>query len=239
MRLAYAAYLDAIAEESDRLEDLAERGLNKRVPSHPEWTLRQLAGHAASVYDFWIAQLLAAHPEGAVEVTTRTFDPGELASKSDELAAALETAGPEGPCWNWSGEELTASWVARRMALDSAVHRVDGEQSQRGNLPIDTELAIDGIDERIAVHLPYVLGKEPGASLGGSICLVCSDAPAAWVVEVDRGRLRWRHGRGPADTALVGRASEVFLFTWDRLDARSFSVTGDLEVAEAWQQLPS
>jgi hypothetical protein len=128
--------------------------------------------------------------------------------------------------------------VARRMALESAIHRIDAEQAHHVATPIETELAVDGIDERIAVHLAVDVPDVPSASLGGSLCLVCDDANHAWVVEVGAGKLTWRHGRGPADAVLVGEASNVFQFTWNRLPLDALTLTGRREVAGAWAGLP-
>ena len=50
--------------------------------------------------------------------------------------------------------------------------------------------------------------------------------------------MRVRNGRAPATAALAAKASDVFLFTWNRLDPELLSVTGDLRVAKAWRTLP-
>jgi len=244
VRLAFASYLDAIAEEADRLDSLLAAdldraaNLDKKVPACPNWTARELLGHVAATLEFWAEQVAAGDPEEMTE-TVEECDPEAVAANADRLVAELRTAGPEAPCWNWSGEELTTAWVARQLAIETAVHRVDGEQSQGRPLPVELELAIDGIEQRIAVHLASDLGEGSSASLGGTVCLICEDAPAAFVVEVERGRLRWRHGRGPADVVLVGAASELFLYTWNRLPPEALKRTGDLSVAEAWRKLPS
>jgi hypothetical protein len=124
------------------------------------------------------------------------------------------------------------------MALESAIHRIDAEQAHHVVKPIDTDLAIDGIDERIGVHLAVDVPEVPSATLGGSLCLVCEDAKEAWVVEVAGGRLTWRRGRGPADAVLVGDASSMFQFTWNRLPLDALTLTGRREVAAAWAGLP-
>jgi hypothetical protein len=237
VRLAFASYLDAIAEEADRLETLLEANLEKRVPACPSWTARDLLAHVAWLYEFWALQIATATP--GTRVAPAEAPPAEsIAAAADRVVWALRDAGPEAPCWNWSGAEEETSFVARHVALESAVHRVDGEQSQGRFLPVELELAIDGIEQRIALHLAGALQEPSDASLGGTLCLVCSDAPAAFVVEVERGRLRWRHGRGPADAVVVGGASQLFLFTWNRVGVESLALTGDPAVAEAWRQLP-
>jgi uncharacterized protein (TIGR03083 family) len=154
-----------------------------------------------------------------------------------DLQGALGDRDPEEPCWNWSGAELTAGWVCRRMALETAVHRYDTELSVGSPTPLSRELAIDGIDEWISVHLATDVPEAPDANLGGVLCLACADDPAAWTVEVASGRLRWREGRGPADAVLVGPASDLYLYCWNRRPLDVLDLTGSREVALAWTSL--
>ena len=112
------------------------------------------------------------------------------------------------------------------MALESAVHRYDAELAVGSPAPIDRDLAVDGIDEWLGVHLATDVPETPDASLGGVLCLACADDPAAWTVEVAGGRLRWREGRGPADAVLVGSASDLYLFSWNRTPLEALDLTG-------------
>jgi uncharacterized protein (TIGR03083 family) len=243
VRLAFASYLDVIGEEADRITDTAARGRGLAVPSCPGWTLDDLVGHLAEVYRHWTAQVLAAHPAGHVEVPDGDEPPmsdpiSMLDREVVRLVGALQDAGSDAPCWNWSGTDLVVAWVARRMAHESAVHRVDAEMAAGLTTPIETELAVDGIDERLDVHLGTDIVDVPEVSLGGSICLVCSDADAAWVIDTNQDTLRWRSGRGPADAVLVGTASDLLLFTWNRIGVDALLMTGKAEVAAAWRTLP-
>ena len=237
--LPFASYVDAIGEEAERLAQAARRGLELAVPSCPGWSVRDLVDHVSGVYRFWTMQLEARHPESRTEVV----DPGRsdvletFDTEVVRLVAALSAAGPASPSWNWSGSDLVAAWVARRMALESAVHRVDGELAIGAPLPVERELAVDGIDERIGLHLVIDAADDPAMTLGGSICLVCSDDVAAWVVELSGGRVRWRRGRGPADVVVVGRASDLFLFTWNRIGLDGLEMTGRRDIAERWREL--
>ncbi|MCU1488684.1 MAG: hypothetical protein JWM85_89 [Acidimicrobiaceae bacterium] len=239
MTLPYASYVDAVAEEADRLVQAVEDHLATPVRSCPGWSAADLLTHLSDVYDRFTAQLLAAEASrraAPAEPTGTGIERFEASSVA--LLAALEASSPDAPAWNWSGEDLNAMWIARRMALETAVHRVDAEETGGEARPIEAELAADGIDERIEVHLRMDLRQTPDASLGGSLCLIASDVPVAFHVEVSRGRLRWRQGRGPADAALVGTASQLFLFSWNRLGVDDLALTGRREVAEAWKGLP-
>lgn len=243
-RLDYAAHISAVEHNTGLLLADAHDALGEQVPTCPGWTVADLVEHLGNVFGYWRAQLESATPEEAHEPANggapAGVDPLErLAEASERLEDTLTRRDPGEPCWNWSGGDLTARWVARRMALECAIHRVDGGLAIGAPTIIERDLAIDGIDERLAVHLATDAPEHPEASLGGVLCLACDDDPAAWTVEVAGGRLRWREGRGPADAVLVGSASDLFLFTWNRISPEGLQLTGSHEVAAAWRALPT
>jgi uncharacterized protein (TIGR03083 family) len=235
--------VNAVEDESARLSSVIADVLDAQVPSCPEWSARELAQHVAGVFTFWAHQLASADP------TERRDPPGyESIAASDPVAwldaatgvlvESLSELGPDEPCWNWSGTDLDSGWVARRTALEIAIHRYEGELAARTTTAIATALAVDGIDERLEVHLRADVPECPEVSLGGPICLSCSDVDAAWVVEVGGGRLRTRRKPGPAAAVLRGSASDLFLFSWNRIGTEALELTGERSVAEAWASLP-
>ena len=242
-RLDYESHRAALGRECDLLLGAGGEELSVRVQTCPEWLLSDLIGHLGDVFMFWRAQLEAASPDSPSEPPSKGAPAdSELAGwfedACNDLQAALSGRDLDEPCWNWSGTDLSAGWVARRMALESAVHRYDAELSLGVAKGIERELAIDGIDEWISVHLATDVPEAPEANLGGVLCLACSDDTAAWTVEVAGGRLRWREGRGPADAVLVGSASDLYLYCWNRRPLEALELTGSREVAVAWTSLP-
>lgn len=243
-RLGFDEYLDAIEADAARLGWVIGDRLAAPVPSCPEWTGRDLTDHVTHVFGFWARQLETGDPE-----EPRPVDDGPLVPDSEQVAAldaataalldALRRAGPDEPCWNWAGEDLVSAWVARRMALEVAVHRFDGELAAGDLTPVPGPLAIDGIDERVNVHLRADVPEDPNATLGGSLCLACTDEEAAFLVEVGGGKVRCREGRGPASAVLRGSASDLFLFSWNRIGVDALELTGERAVAEAWAGLPA
>ena len=242
-QLDYDSHRAALQRECDLLLNTGGEDLDLPVPTCPEWQLRDLVEHLGDVFLFWRAQLEASSPEAPAEPPQRGLPVGgdhmsgfEGASKA--LEVALSKRDQADPCWNWSGADLRAHWVARRMALEAAVHRYDSELAIEAPTPIDRGLAIDGLEEWISVHLATDVSESPEASLGGVLCLACADDLAAWTVEIASGRLRWREGRGPADAVLVGAASDLYLYCWNRRSLDSLELTGSREVALAWTSLP-
>jgi len=243
-RLDYESHRAALNRERELIFDASVDALESAVPTCPDWRLSDLLEHLGDVFTFWRAQLEAGRSEARFEPESPSRPPGSdlMAWFEDAgglLEAALGNRDPEEPCWNWSGSDLTAGWVGRRMALESAVHRYDVELAAGSPTPIDRDLAVDGIDEWLGVHLATDVPEAPDAALGGVLCLACADDPAAWTVEVAGGRLRWREGRGPADAVLVGSASDLYLFSWNRRPVEALDLTGSREVATAWTSLAS
>lgn len=241
--LDYEAHLVAFSRESELLALASADALVEPVPTCPDWSVRDLVEHLGSVFVFWRAQLESGDPDGRRELGEHGSPAGSdlvgwYSEAAHDLLVELTEHDATDPCWNWSGANPTARWVARRMALEAAVHRFDAELAAGSDSTVPTDLAVDGIDERIAVHLAADLPEETGATLGGVICLACSDSAAAWTVEIAGGRLRWRKGRGPADAVLVGTASDLFLFTWNRVRIDALELTGSVDVASAWKTLP-
>jgi uncharacterized protein (TIGR03083 family) len=241
-RLDYESHRAAFERECGLIVDAIVDALELPVPTCPQWRVSDLAEHLVDVFTFWNSQLEAASPGAQVASRSQGATAGaEVVDRLEGARTALQLAlaahDPEDPCWNWAGEDLTADWVCRRMALESAVHRYDLELSVSSPTPIDRDLAVDGIDEWIGVHLATDVPETPGISLGGVLCLACSDDSAAWTVEVVAGRLRWREGRGPADAVLVGSASDLYLFGWNRRPLEVLELTGNRDVAAAWSSL--
>jgi Mycothiol maleylpyruvate isomerase N-terminal domain len=238
--LPYEVHVDAIEQEAERIGELAERGVKVAIRNSPGWDLEGLLLHLAASFARAVAQLGA--PDQSAEVAPQAQPTGSALGCFEEsrltLVSALREQDPADPCWNAVGEDLTVGFLARRLAHESAIHRIDAEVARGRSTTIDSELAEDGVDERLFVVLSHhsELGEIP--DLGGSICLVCSDRDAAWSIDASRGRFRVRAGRGPADAAVVATASDLFCFSWSRPTIRPLQVTGRMAVVEAWQRLP-
>jgi hypothetical protein len=238
--LPYEVHVDAIEQEAERIGELAERGIKVAIRNSPGWDFEAMLFHLADTFEHAVAQLATPdQPPEAASTVLRTdsalacFEESRLA-----LVSALRDHDPADPCWNALGEDLAVGFLARRLAHESAIHRIDAEVARGTATTIDSELATDGVDERLFVVLAHHSEEGEMPELGGSICLICSDRDAAWSIDASRGRFRVRAGRGPADAAVVATASDLFCFAWSRPTIRPLQVTGQMDIVEAWQQLP-
>ena len=149
--LAFEDYLDTIGEEADRLVDAAARGLGVAVPTCPGWRVGDLVGHLSGLF-LRFAAGLSSEPSDA---RTRPRCPRGTATswwisrppRRSCSCGRLARRGLDAPFTSPSGRELTGAWLARRMALETAVHRVDVELARGRANPVERELAVDGIDE--------------------------------------------------------------------------------------------
>lgn len=203
--MEHEAYLAVIREQSERfLEALTGVDPDAPVPSCDGWTAQDLLWHLGEVQHFW-----ARVAGGAVgDDLTDPPRPGDLpglrtfvARSGTELLAELAARPADAPAWSWDPSGGTLAWVARRMAHEALVHRVDAELT--GGLDVRpplVELAADGVDEVLTVFIdgvpPWGAFKPDGAVVG----VWCTNAPGAWRLELGRFT-----GTGP-DT---GKASDL------------------------------
>ena len=93
-------------------------------------------------------------------------------------------------------------------------------------------------DRRVDRGPPGDRGARVAEACRSAVCCAWPvPTAAAWTVEVTAGRLRWREGRGPADAVLVGSASDLYLYCWNRRPLEVLELTGNRQVAAAWSSL--
>jgi uncharacterized protein (TIGR03083 family) len=240
--LSFESYLDTISEDAARLAD-SRVPFGTPIPGWPRTDAGTLIDHVRAVLTAARQSLLGDDPlwADAEAVEDETDDESFCAADLEITAATIVTAcavrGAAAELPNWTGRDETVGFLARRLACDLALHRGDLERAEGRERPVERELALDGIEERLGVHLGrhVDLGID---SLGGSLGLVCSDDPAGFLIEVTRGRLSYRVRRGPADVIVRASASDLLAFVWGRIDPGTLSVTGSRAVAEAFRNLP-
>jgi uncharacterized protein (TIGR03083 family) len=217
------------------LAALRVAGPDAPVPDCPGWTAGDLAWHVTGVWSRWatiVAERATGPSAGPALAPRPTFpETVDLAEQwGRRLHDELATAGPATPVWTWGSDQSTA-FVARRMAQETAVHRLDAERAAGRTYEIDAELAADGVDELLFELVPRV--AEAAAAVGGSVHLHCTDVAGEWlVVEDDAGHpvVSRQHAKG--DAALRGPANDLLLVLWRRLPLDAVEVIGDRGVAE-------
>jgi len=222
--------------------------LTQPVPTCPDWTLRQLATHVGRAHR-WAREIVATRsadfiPFRAVPDGRLPDDPGRhvgwLCDGADNLIGAVRGAGTD-PVWAF-GRLRPASFWARRMAHETAVHRADAEIATGGAPVIDAGIAVDGIDEWLEDQ-PGDDSQDGrlGALADGQVLHIHAtdeglEGAGEWLVRRAGRRIAVEHGHSKGDAALRGPASALLLVLVRRLplDDPPVQIIGDRAVLERW-----
>jgi uncharacterized protein (TIGR03083 family) len=219
----------------------ADRDLDAPVPPCPGMTAGAVIQHLGSVHRRVTGWVRDQSPPDTWEREPRD---GDVVSWFHEGAAELydELArhDPDAACATWSPDDHTAAFWWRRMAHETAVHRVDVELAYGPAGPIGEAFAADGVDEVLTLYLAHRLaggmpGWRPKTAYAGS----------GEVVGVSAGRRLWRVALLPeapevtqelpddADAVVIGEPDAVYLWLWGRRGDDAIRVCGDPAAAAA------
>lgn len=241
-RLAAQDYLAVLRRDAARMLDLADGPVDARVPACPGWTLLDVLTHTGSVYAHKVASLRL--PAGAA-AGPRWHDlapaDGEsardwFAARVDELIAALEAADADGGCFTWHPEDRTVAFWLRRMAQETAVHRVDVESSIDAVSPVDDALAVDGIDEVLDRFLVHWHAEGVGPDAPGRGTVVVRTGAHVWRAKMHPDAVELSREPGPGDAVVSGEPSELLLWLWGRRPDTAVTVEGDGELVAALRE---
>lgn len=240
-----SGYLDVLQHESTALLAAARiAGPTARVPGCPEWTVTDLVWHIGEVHDFWgyivREQSIDPHayedpPRPAPGASPdREFEAVHTfaSERAAELHRVLSDADLATPVWSWTPQK-NIEFVLRRMAHETAAHRVDAEHAAGREHRVDAEVSADGIDEFLAFFLPVVRSDAP--ALTGSVHLHCTDVAGEWTVDTDQdGGYVVTRDHAKADAAMRGDAHDLLMVLWRRVPLDTVTVFGDRQLAEAF-----
>ncbi|MFF8373212.1 maleylpyruvate isomerase family mycothiol-dependent enzyme [Streptomyces lydicus] len=241
------AFEDLLALVQDRSDALRSSvagspDLDVRVPSCPDWSLRDLVEHLTQVHRFWAAAVFAGPSEKPPTVApaddTLSVDPlPGSAAATQELIVALRAAGPAAGCWTWWSDSevpMTTGAVARHQVREAAVHAFDAQLAAGTPLPIPAVVALDGIAEFLGVghgtagpwpHKPVRIGLH--AAEGES-----------WLVDLTASGSRIIDGQHETAADLHGSGSNLLLTLHGRLPLDSLRSEGDRATLENFLRWP-
>ncbi|RZU54542.1 uncharacterized protein (TIGR03083 family) [Krasilnikovia cinnamomea] len=243
MSLSYVTYRTAIDRETHRLVRATTGAAPATpVPGCPDWTLADLLRHTGNLQRWFtvllrdLAQQRPARPEIDPDLPA---DPARYPHWLAEGAAAadqvLRDTDPDAPMWAWGPDHHARFW-ARRMLLETLVHRVDAEQALGLPAEIDPVLAADGVDEFLT-NLPYATPFAPHvAGLRGAddvIRFECADLDRQWAVRLRPDGFGLDPDAGTAHATVRAGAAELLLFVYGRPGSGA-SRHGDAALLDRW-----
>ncbi|MFE6619909.1 maleylpyruvate isomerase family mycothiol-dependent enzyme [Streptomyces sp. NPDC057740] len=215
-------------------------GTDAKVPTCPEWQVRDLVRHTGMVHRWAAAFVAEGHMSPRPGDGPPDLDGAELLDWFREghrhLVDTLAAAPADVRCWHFLPAPSPLAFWARRQAHETTVHRFDAEAA-RGGTPsgIDTGFAADGIDELLrAFHArpkSRVRGAEPRV-----LRVRATDADGAvWTVRLSQEPPAAELGdAGRADCEISGPGAQLYLSLWNRQPFPH--VTGDESVATLWRE---
>jgi uncharacterized protein (TIGR03083 family) len=212
---------------------LAEGDLDAPVPSCPGWALLDLAHHLGGVHRWAAAAITEKRSmnDDEIVIPDRHGTRSWYLDSATQLVNVLRVTPPETECWAFGPKPRLAAFWFRRQPLETAVHAWDAAGSQGVDFgPIDTDLALDGIDEVRHMFYPRQVRLGRIGPLTRSLAIAPAETATRWVFPAGDPIAAAAPGAEPEPEAVVaGSAEALFLLLWGRLpiDDPQLRMTGD------------
>ena len=236
--LPFEHYLDELRHQGRLLRESARQpALHAPVPSCPGWSVSRLLGHVTKVHH-WASWILRGHPREEFE-----FDAPEDAQLFERydaglamVLASLQAAPDDLAVWTISPAPSAKLFWARRLAHETAIHRVDADLAAGyGVHGFELEFAVDGIVELLtASGTRFDRSRLAG---GRTISLTPLDSNASWTLSIGPDTLSCHPAASDsADLAVFGLAENLYRWVWNRAGDDEVALRGDLSLADTWRQ---
>jgi len=237
-------YIDALEREGNRLADTADAiDVAAPVPTCPDWTLRDLLRHIGGVHR-WAGEHIRDRLPRILQVDDFRDLVGEWPDDAalvdwyrGELQLLLDTfrAAPRDiDCAQFLKSPDPLTFWTRRQAHEATIHRADVETIVGRLTPVDTEFALDGIDELVDGFVPRPFMKlrseEPR-----TLAIAPDDGDRTWVLTISEGPVTVSTGRSEADCTVGGNASDIYFALWNRADGLRLAIDGRRDVFDLFR----
>ncbi|KDN21457.1 maleylpyruvate isomerase family mycothiol-dependent enzyme [Amycolatopsis rifamycinica] len=249
--LSHDRLAGALVAEADRFgTTIAGAAPDVRVPTCPEWTLRDLTCHVGTAYHK-SAAIIASRPTGYVPFEAVTIDEppafdalgGWLRDGAERLVAAVAEVGPETPTSTWTPDRRAGFWT-RRLTHETVVHRADAAFATGTPYDVDADLAADGISE--GLDLVAIFSRRPNPALdrtslhgtGETLLFRATELSVGWLVRRTPSGVDVSKEAAEADVVVEGRAADLMLALTGRIaaDDPQLSVSGDAALFTHWRE---
>lgn len=233
-------FLVNLRRDAERMAELAPHGLDAAVPACPGWTVEEALVHTGSVYSHKVACMRL--PEGPQSQDDWNHGPEQgqdpvewFRERFDELVTELTTRGPDAAAYTWYDDDQTVGFWFRRMAQETAVHRVDVESGADAVTPVADDLAVDGIDEVLDWFLRYQ-NEDVGPDGPGRGTVAVRTGDHIWRTTLTADEAQLSREPGPAEAVVSGEPSELLLWLWGRRPDSAVTREGDDGLLTAFRE---
>ncbi|MBC7592794.1 MAG: maleylpyruvate isomerase family mycothiol-dependent enzyme [Kineosporiaceae bacterium] len=241
------ALLVQLRTEIEQFGQLADATLpdssRKPVPACEGMVLGELVRHVGSVHRVasqWVREgrrptTWATAPEAGDNLAAWARRGGA------DLLETLTRRHPAQQCSTWSATDRTVGFWIRRMAHETAMHRVDACQAVDAPWSVNPQLATDGVAEALELWLGTRLGSQVGGS-GRAVRLVASAGLGTkvvdWTVRPLMTLVEFGGDPAGADVTVTGAPAALWAWTWGRSDKdHPVNVVGDKGAADELREL--
>jgi uncharacterized protein (TIGR03083 family) len=222
-------YLELIDEDGRRLAEAARQAdPAAAIPTCPGWTVQDCVVHTGEVYQHKIACMRLGRLPGDdyPQAPPPGVDPVDwYESCLATLLTELRDRDPAAPTFTWWPTDRTVGFWYRRMAQETAVHRLDVEDGLGDPTPVDPELAVDGIDEVLDAFLATFGGTVDHAAPPPTVAV--RSAGRTWRVTLGPDAVALARDDGEAEATVAGDPEPVLLWLWGRRPDATVALEGD------------
>lgn len=237
--LAIEHYLDELERQGRLLRDsVRQQAPHAAVPSCPGWDVTRLLEHTTKVHH-WAKSILHGGQPDAFDFSAPAED--ELFEVYDsglrDVLSRLRSMPDSAAVWTITPARSARLFWARRLAHETAIHRVDAELAAGfGVGSFEPAFAVDGIEELFTGSGAARFDRS-GLPGNRTISLTPLDSNASWTLSVGPDLLSCQPAAvDDADLSLFGLASDLYRWVWNRAGDDDVSLRGDLALADRWRQ---
>lgn len=212
-------YLELILADSNALLRAVQRDPDAAVSTCPGWTATDLVGHVGQVYEHkTLCMTLGHQPRANQRISPPKQSPALstwFIEQRDTLLEQLTERGPTQATSTWFPPDQSVGFWYRRMALETAVHRVDAELATGTRTPVDPELAIDGIDELVG-FLVHDFGDSPPITEGAGRTIRLQSGQHRWTLTLRTDGVDRAADDSDVDGGMKAAPQDLLLHLWNR-----------------------